>query len=111
MTHRNHQVVQLVAPMSDPNHQVVQFMAKTIQTEEDVFQEICKMLEPFNNTEKQIDKETDILRDLDIDSLAVMNFIMKLEDEFDISIPLNMLPDMRTVRDLVVMVDRAKEEA
>lgn len=111
MSHPNHQVVQLVTPMSHPNHQVVQLMAKTIQSEEEIFQEIRRMLEPFNNTKKQIERETDILRDLDIDSLSVMNFIMKLEDEFDISIPLNVLPDMRTVRDLVGMVDRAKEEA
>ena len=97
--------------MSHDNHQVGQLTAKTIQPEEEVFQEICRMLEPFNNTEKQIERETDILRDLEIDSLSVMNFIMKLEDEFDISIPLNVLPDMRTVRDLVVMVDRAKVDA
>lgn len=69
------------------------------------------MLEPFNNSENKIGRETDILRDLNIDSLSVMNFIMKIEDEFDISIPLNVLPDIRTVNDLVAMVDQAKADA
>ena len=86
-------------------------MTKTLQSEEEVFLEICRMLEPFNNSENKIGRETDILRDLNIDSLSVMNFIMKIEDEFDISIPLNVLPDIRTVNDLVAMVDQAKADA
>jgi len=97
--------------MNNRNSQVVQLMTKTPHSEEEVFLEICRMLEPFNNSENKIGRETDILRDLNIDSLSVMNFIMKIEDEFDISIPLNVLPDIRTVNDLVAMVDQAKADA
>lgn len=45
--------------------------------------------------------DTHILRDLQIDSLAVMNLILALEEEFDISIPLERVADVVTVQDLV----------
>ncbi|HEU0197880.1 MAG TPA: acyl carrier protein [Nevskiaceae bacterium] len=48
--------------------------------------------------------ETHIVRDLEIDSLAVMNLILVLEDEFDISMPLDRVADIVTVDDLVSTV-------
>jgi acyl carrier protein len=44
--------------------------------------------------------ETDIARDLNVDSLALMNIVMELEDAFDVSIPLDRLASVRTVGDL-----------
>ena len=32
-----------------------------------------------------------------------------VEDNFDISIPLNILPDVRTVKDLVVQIQKIRE--
>lgn len=44
--------------------------------------------------------ETNVARDLGLDSLAVMNFVMALEDRFDVSIPMDRLAGIETVRDL-----------
>lgn len=82
----------------------------TTEFEDEIFQEICRLLESFNSTGKEIGVQTDILQDLTVDSLAVMNFIMTLEDKFDISVPLNVLPDIRTVGDLVTTIHRATME-
>ena len=43
---------------------------------------------------------TAIVDDLDLDSLAVMNFVMEIEDKLDVSVPLDRLADIRTVDDL-----------
>ena len=43
---------------------------------------------------------TMILEDLGLDSLAVMNFVTQIEDELDVSVPLDRLADVRTVDDL-----------
>ena len=43
---------------------------------------------------------TVIVDDLGLDSLAVMNFVMELEDKLDVSVPLDRLADIRTVDDL-----------
>lgn len=48
-----------------------------------------------------IDNDTCIVRDLDIDSLAVMNLILRFEDEYDVSMPLDRVAQIETVGDLV----------
>ena len=36
---------------------------------------------------------------------------MDIEDRYDITVPLNVLPDVRTVRDLALQIDRLVEGA
>lgn len=38
--------------------------------------------------------------DVGLSSLQVMELVLEIEDEFDISFPLNRLPDIHTVKDL-----------
>ena len=79
--------------------------------EERIIQEIYRLLEPHNKTGNPIRRDTDIMKELDVDSLAVMNFIMGLEDHFDISIPLNAMAEIRTVEDLSAIVLKTKERS
>jgi acyl carrier protein len=43
---------------------------------------------------------TVIVDDLGLDSLAVMDFVMEIEDKLDVSVPLDRLTDIRTIDDL-----------
>jgi acyl carrier protein len=43
---------------------------------------------------------TRLVADIGLSSLEVMEFVEKIEDHFDISIPLNILPDINTLGDL-----------
>jgi acyl carrier protein len=52
----------------------------------------------------RLQDETDIARDLAVDSLALMNIVMELEDRFDISIPLDRLADIQTIGDLSALI-------
>jgi len=56
----------------------------------------------------EISDDTNIARDLGLDSLAIMNFIMALEDEYDISIPLDRVAQVETVGDLVEAIDELR---
>lgn len=47
-----------------------------------------------------VSETTDLVADVGLSSLEVMEFIEKIEDHFDISIPLNILPDVNTVGQL-----------
>jgi len=49
----------------------------------------------------QISDSTDIVEDLGMDSLGVMNFVMAIEDFYDISIPLDRVAQIQTVADLI----------
>lgn len=48
----------------------------------------------------QVSAQTQIARDLGLDSVAIMDFVMDLEDRLDISIPLDRVAEVETVGDL-----------
>lgn len=56
----------------------------------------------------EISDDINIARDLGLDSLATMNFIMALEDEYDISIPLDRVAQVETVGDLVQAIEELR---
>lgn len=62
--------------------------------------EIARAVEKVLDKPVVITRETDIARDLAVDSLALMNIVMELEDVFDIAIPLDRLAQVHTVGDL-----------
>lgn len=70
-----------------------------------IFDALCRLIEPFNTAKVTLSKQTDIAADLNIDSVSVMDFVMEVEDEFDIDIPLNVLGDTRTLAELQNVVE------
>ena len=73
---------------------------------ENVLQELEQILRSFVPQEQEINKDTDLVADLDLDSLKVMKILEAVEDRFDISIPLNIMPDVRTVKDFVIEIQK-----
>lgn len=67
---------------------------------EAVIFEICRHLAPFQVGEKPITGATVISKDLTIDSLAIMDMVMDLEDIFDVSIPMSVVAEIYTVDEL-----------
>ena len=57
-------------------------------------------LESQNKKNLELTENTALVADIGLSSLEVMEFIEKIEDHFDISIPLNILPDVNTIGDL-----------
>lgn len=53
---------------------------------------------------RDIDGSCKIMEDLAFDSLAIMNFLMEVEDSLDISVPLDKLADIRTINDLATCI-------
>ena len=67
-----------------------------------IFERIRKIIaEELAVEESKITMETDILEDLEADSLDVIDLIMTLEDEFGMEIPEDQVEKFRTVGDLV----------
>lgn len=59
---------------------------------------------PYNKSGIELTAATDINADLNIDSVAILDLLMTIEDAYDISIPINLLADVRTVGDLTSTV-------
>lgn len=72
---------------------------------EERWQEICALLAGYNPQGRPLDRDTDLSADLNIDSVAAMGLVMEVEDKYDISIPLNLLSEVRTVGDLARVVN------
>ena len=53
---------------------------------------------------QSITLETDLSADLNLDSLGVMDLMMDLEEKFDVTIPLNLMPEIKTVDDLANVI-------
>src|SRR3546814_18703329 len=65
-----------------------------------VFARMCAMLAPFKARGITITRQPHITTALEIDSVAVLDQIMEIEDEYGVSLPLNPRPENRTVRHL-----------
>lgn len=62
---------------------------------------ILEVLRPFADEKGvELSDATELASDLDLDSMKIMEVLLELEDRLDISIPQNILPDVRTLADL-----------
>ena len=61
---------------------------------------IIEALQPFAKQGKTITEDTKIVAELGLSSLQVMELVEQIEDHFDISVPLNLLPDMNTAQEM-----------
>jgi len=69
---------------------------------------IAQQIKPFNRKQVAITDGTTFAGDLEWDSLTVMDFVAAIEDEFDITITMNMQADIETVGQLVDAVVKLK---
>ena len=81
-----------------------------MQNFEAVQTQLYQILKPFVPAGLELEAETDLVADLDLDSMKVMDIVADVEDTFDIAVPLNILPDVRTVADFVAQIQKLLEE-
>lgn len=62
-----------------------------------IYARIIALIEPLNSKGVPLDEGTTFAGDMEMDSLTVMDLVASMEDEWDILIPLNMLPDLETI--------------
>ncbi len=72
----------------------------------EILPQLFDTLKPFAKETFRLKETTDLVTELGLDSLQVMQVLLKIEDQFDISIPLNNLPNIRTVRDLGLEIEK-----
>lgn len=75
-----------------------------------VLEQILGILKPMLPEGLAVTTKTDLAVDLGLDSLKVMEILENLEDTFDISIPINIIPNVRTVEDLVLQIQYLIQE-
>ena len=71
-----------------------------------ILTQLCEELILLTKGRIAVDENTELVGDLALDSLQVMDLLLLMEDRFDISIPVSILPDVKTVRDLACQVEK-----
>ncbi len=84
--------------------------ARINQIESRIKRLLASYLESSNHPELEahgeITGDTNLVSDFTLDSFQVMEFMMELEESFDIMIDMNSLSNTHTVRDLAVIVEK-----
>ena len=70
--------------------------------------ELAGMLALLNKGGVVITRATDFNADLNADSVAVMDFVLEVEDTYDITVPINLLSEVTTVGEFADVVARAR---
>lgn len=78
---------------------------------DEILQRLLKQLEIIAGSDVQIEESTDLVEGLGLDSFKVLDLLLEVEDEFDISIPMNLLADVKTVKDLAERVTEIGPQA
>lgn len=72
----------------------------------EVYNRILDLIAPINKKGIPLSEDTSFANDLELDSLTVMDLVAAIEDEWDITLPLNMLPDLETIGQLADAVTK-----
>lgn len=70
----------------------------------DIQAEITTILAGFLKDPPALSGDTDLIADLDLESVQVMEFVMEVEDHYDIAIDLESLSNVHTVSELAAVV-------
>lgn len=68
--------------------------------------EITRILRGFLDDPPPLTGATDLVADLDLESVQVMEFVVEVEDHYDIAIDLESLSNVHTIAELAAVVAR-----
>lgn len=74
-------------------------------TNPEILSNLCDLLGELVNSAPDLDERTDLVSELGLTSLKIMDLLMEIEDRFDVTVPLNRLPEVRTIGDLATLLE------
>ena len=75
-----------------------------------MFEKVREMLaKQLNISVDQIKPESDVVKDLGADSLDVVELLISLEDNYGVSIPEDDIVNVKTVQDIVEMIEKLNQ--
>jgi len=82
-----------------------------MQSKEDILDQLFKLVRPYSEKPIAIREQTRLIEDVGLNSMKVMELVMQVEDHFDISVPLNILPDVQTVGGFAEQVQKLLKDS
>lgn len=71
-----------------------------------MFEKVCLILSDFSYLDaKDMKLESEIINDLELNSLEIMEAVVRFEEEFQIEIPDRKISSFRTIEDIVTFLN------
>lgn len=75
-----------------------------------IYRKLCLILQKISKSDKPIGPDVNLIEHLELDSMKVLDVVMEIEDELDVSVPLNTLVDVNTVSELARLVSELENQ-
>ena len=82
-----------------------------MMTHEEILEEIYRLLREHLEVKKSLGPETDLLRDLELDSLKHLTFVVELENRFRVRFDSGDEEEIRTLDEVAILVSQRLAEA
>jgi len=73
-----------------------------------VLESVCAVLAPFNRSGVTLLPETKISEELEVDSVAIFDVIMDVEDTYNVTFPMEAIADIKTIGQLSDMIEELR---
>lgn len=75
-----------------------------------IYRQLCLILQKISESDKPVGPDVNLIEHLELDSMKVLDVVMEIEDELDVSVPLNTLVDVNTVSELARLVYELEQQ-
>lgn len=82
-----------------------------MQSKEEILGQLYELVRPFSKEPIELGAETGLINEMGLDSVKVMELMTQVEDHFDISIPLNILPNVETLGDFADQLQQLLQDS
>ena len=79
------------------DNRIIFAASRTMSQYDSILSQLYEVLGPYTPDGHSLSEDTEFISDLSLDSMKVMQLLLDTEERFDVSIPLNIIPDVRTV--------------
>lgn len=80
------------------------------ETPEQIIETLYGFLKRFPKAAGKLSPDTKLADDLGLDSVNLMELLVEIEDHYDIGLPLNMMADITTIRELAAKISQLVED-
>jgi len=82
-----------------------------MHSREEILGQLYELIEPHSEQPIVLSEQTRMMDDVGLDSMKVMELVMQIEDSFDVSVPLNILPDVNTIGEFASHLETLLQDA
>lgn len=88
------------------NYRLLAGMSTELECDPRIFAKVSEIVSAHNIRGVPLTANTKVAAEFGIDSVAMLDLIMEIEDAFDVSLPINQLTEIETMGDLVRAIEQ-----